>query len=134
MDFDQCLRELVEDLFATYRLGAVELDVDSEPVHCDVDQAIHCCLLINELVTNALKHAFPAGGPGRVGMKMLSDGQVMLEVADDGVGFSAELDFRQTDSLGMQIAVSLVKNLGGQIEMSNAGGTTFKIVFSPLSS
>lgn len=136
VDFDEFLGELVEDLFETYRLGAVELDLDSEPVYCDVDQAIHCCLLINELVTNALKHAFPDGGPGRVrvGMKMLPDGQVMLEVADDGVGFPAGLDFRRTDSLGLQIVVSLVKNLAGQIDMASAGGTTFKVVFPPLSS
>jgi two-component sensor histidine kinase len=58
----------------------------------------------------------------------------MLEVADDGVGFPAGLDFRRTDSLGLQIVVSLVKNLAGQIDMASAGGTTFKVVFPPLSS
>lgn len=136
VDFHSFLRELVEDLLETYRLGKVNLVVESESIYFDVDQSIHCCLLINELVTNALKHAFPDGVEGtvRVAMQVLPDGRVMLEIADDGVGFPAELDFRQTESMGLQIAVSLVKNLEGQIEMHCENGTTFQIVFSPQSS
>lgn len=131
VDFEAFLRELVEDLVDTYRVGSIDLEIDSEAVYLDVDKSIHCCLLLNELVANTLKHAFPSGGPGvvRVVLKALAEGRVLLEVADNGVGFPAGLDFRQTDSLGLQIAVSLVKNLEGEIDMSREGGTAFTIEF-----
>ncbi len=136
VEFDVFLRVLVEDLLDTYRLGTVELIIDTESVYFDVDQSIHCCLLINELVTNALKHAFPDGGAGtlRVGLRPRADGLVVLEIADDGVGFPAGLNFRETESMGLQIAISLVKNLQGQIELHRENGTLFQIVFSPQSS
>jgi len=136
VDFDSFLHELVEDLSETYRMGAVNLVVESESVFFDVEQSINCCLLINELVTNAMKHAFSKGSTGtvRVGLKMRPDGLVMLEIADDGVGFPADLDFRQTESMGMQIAISLVKNLEGQIELIREGGTSFRIAFALQSS
>ncbi len=136
VEFDVFLRVLVEDLLDTYRLGTVELIIDTESVYFDVDQSIHCCLLINELVTNALKHAFPDGGAGtlRVGLRPRADGLVVLEIAEDGVGFPAGLNFRETESMGLQIAISLVKNLQGQIELHRENGTLFQIVFSPQSS
>ena len=135
VDFDSFLCELVEDLLETYRLGAVDLVIESESIYFDVDQSIHCCLLINELVTNALKHAFPNGGAGtiRVGLKLQPDGLVLLEIADDGVGFPADFDIRRTESMGLQIAVSLVKNMQGQIEMQHKNGALFQVVFSPQS-
>ncbi len=110
--------------------------MNADSVLFDVEQSINCCLLINELVTNAMKHAFSKGSTGtvRVGLKMRPDGLVMLEIADDGVGSPADIDFRQTESMGLQIAVSLVKNLEGQIELIREGGTSFQIAFALQSS
>ena len=83
-----------------------------------------------------MKHAFSKGSTGtvRVGLKMRPDGLLMLEIADDGVGSPADIDFRQTESMGLQIAVSLVKNLEGQIELIREGGTSFQIAFALQSS
>ena len=136
VDCDSFLRELVEGFSKTYSLGAVNLVVESESVFFDVEKSINCCLKITELVTNSTKHAFSKGSTGteRVGLKLRPDGLVVLEIADDRVGFPADLDFRQTESMGMQIAVSLVKNLEGQIELIREGGTSFQIAFAQQSS
>ncbi len=110
--------------------------MNADSVFFDVEQSINCSLLINGLVTNTMKHAFSKGSTGtvRVGLKMRPDGLVMLEIADDGVGSPADIDFRQTESMGLQIAVSLVKNLEGQIELIREGGTSFQIAFALQSS
>jgi Signal transduction histidine kinase len=99
----------------------------------DVDPAIHCGLIINELVSNSLKHAFPRGKRGEIQIALSSDTdkKLTLVVGDNGIGFPKDLDFQNTESLGLQVVVTLVKKLKGTIELDRSSGTEFKIVFSP---
>ena len=134
VSFDQFIKGFVADLLGLYRADSVHLVVDCDPVEFDVDQSIYACMLINELIGNALKHAFAHNGQGTIWVRVQKEQEdrVMMEVADNGVGFPADLDFRQTGSLGLQVVVSLVQNLGGEIELKRENGTAFRIVFPPI--
>ena len=86
------------------------------------------------LVSNSLKHAFPDGRGGKVRVELRADdSQFILMVSDDGVGFPQDLDFRNTQSLGLQLVNNLsVAQLEGTIELDRSGGTAFKITFAEL--
>jgi two-component sensor histidine kinase len=101
-------------------------------VFLGVDTAIPCGLIINELVSNSLKHAFPAGRAGEIRIELWSDddGQFTLMVSDNGVGLPKDLDFRATQSLGLQLVHTLVEQLEGTIELDRSGETAFKITFT----
>jgi PAS domain S-box-containing protein len=132
IDFGDYVKSLVDDLLRMYNvpLGTVTITTDIENVQLGVDTAIHCALIINELVSNSLKYAFPDGRTGDVTVALQrANGVHTLTVADDGVGFPADLDFRATDSLGMQLVVMLVNQLDGTITLDRTKGTTFIITF-----
>jgi two-component sensor histidine kinase len=97
-----------------------------------MDTAIPCGLIINELASNSLKHAFSAGKGGEIRIDLHSDkdNQFTLIVSDNGVGFPEGLDFRDTKSLGLQLVNTLVDQLGGTIELHSSGGTEFNLAFS----
>jgi two-component sensor histidine kinase len=97
----------------------------------DIDSAIPCGLLINELLTNSIKYAFPDGREGNIIIKMLiKDGCYVLSVEDDGIGFPEEIDFRNPNTLGLQIVQTLTQQLDGKIELETNGVTRFKISFN----
>jgi two-component sensor histidine kinase len=111
---------------------AVTITTDIEDVRFGVDIAMPCALILNELVSNCLKYAFPDGRVGEVIVGMqYADGTYTLTVADNGVGFPADVDFRATGSLGMQLVTALVDQLDGTIDMNRENGTSFVISFSP---
>jgi PAS domain S-box-containing protein len=133
IDFAAYIRSLVTHLFSSYRLrsGGIALELGIDDVSLGLDTAIPCGLIVNELVSNALKHAFPEGTEGRVRIDVqLENGRFILSVSDDGLGFPADLDFRNTESLGLQLVIMLVEQLEGEIELDNKGGTTFRIAFA----
>ena len=96
-----------------------------------IDTAVPCGLILNELVSNALKHAFPDGRAGEIRVELTADDErrVALTVGDNGVGFPGDLDWRSTTSLGLQLVHTLVGQLEGSVEMHSNGGTKFKIQF-----
>ena len=110
----------------------VGLELDIEPLNLPVDRAIPCGLILNELITNALKHAFPEGRVGKVTVHMhrRSHGEVMLSVADDGVGLPDRLGERAKKSLGMQLITTLVEQINGRVDFFGGNGTTCQIRFS----
>jgi two-component sensor histidine kinase len=112
----------------------IRLHLDLEEANFDINTAIPCGLIVNELVSNILKHAFPVGQKGEVRIVLArADGnKFMLVVQDDGIGFPENLDFRKSETLGMQIVTMLVQQLDGTIELEREEGTTFKIVFEEL--
>jgi two-component sensor histidine kinase len=102
-----------------------------ESIALDVNVGIPCGLIVNELVSNCLKYAFPDERKGivRVGIKDDNEGNHILTIADNGIGFPEAVDFRSTTSLGLQLVNVLTDQIGGGIVLSNVGGTKFTITF-----
>ena len=129
--FPGYVRELARGLMSTYSLGRpIALDVNIDPCSFDIDTAIPLALVLNELVTNSLKHGFPGERDGMVAIGLaVSDNSMTLTVSDDGIGFPSDLDFRNTGSLGMQLVITLVEQIEGTIELKEGPGTAFRIIF-----
>ena len=135
VDFVKYIRDLVNQLFSSYGVlpDAVTLKISMNDVHMDINAAIPCGLIINELISNALKHAFPAGRKGKISVALFTyeNRAFNLIVSDDGVGFPQAVSFPESKSLGLQLVKTLVQQMGGEIMHDRSGGTTFKIVFIP---
>jgi|CXWL01.1.fsa_nt_gi PAS domain S-box-containing protein len=114
--------------------GAVSLSLDLKPVEVDIDRAIPAALIVNELLSNSLKHAFPEGRAGevRLALDVDSAGLVRLCVSDTGVGLSPDFETRRTKSLGLQLVSDLSRQLGGDFEIDRTPETRFTVTF-PLS-
>ena len=118
----------------SYGLGLrdIRLKIDVEEVLLGVDTAIPCGVIVNELVANALKHAFPGGRTGEIIVTFNEvDGQYMMVFRDDGVGFREDLDINHTSSLGLTIVNALTGQLRGNIELVRNGGSEIRIT-SPV--
>ena len=103
-----------------------------EGVNFDITKAIPCGLIINELVSNSFKYAFPDDKEGEVGISIeYLNNEYIFIVKDNGIGFTPNIDFRNTDSLGMQLVNALIDQLHGKIELLRKKGTIFKINFPP---
>jgi PAS domain S-box-containing protein len=135
--FAKYARELAERVLiaAGNSNGAVGLHFELEDLSLRVEHAIPCALILNELVANALKHAFPNGAIGtiRVEFRQAPDHSVFLSVGDDGTGISRGLDLENLTSVGVQLVRTLVKQLEGRLEIIRAPGSNFRITF-PLES
>ena len=109
----------------------ISLAFDIWDIALDINKAIPCSLIINELVSNSLKYAFPNGGKGMIRIMMhRNDGQgFVLMISDNGVGLPEDTDFQNTGSLGLQLVNTLVSQLNGTIELGRNGGATFTILF-----
>ena len=133
MDFAEYVRSLAADLFSLLapESGRVQLDLDVGEVSLDLERAIPCGLVLNELVSNALEHAFPAGRRGTVRLSLRNEapGELRMTVGDDGVGLPAGLDCAHADSLGLQLVAALVGQLNGRLDVRRDGGTTFEVRF-----
>ena len=131
VDFSEYIHSLVYDLFQSYGTNpeAVKSDVRVEDVRMGIDTAIPCGLIVNELVSNSLKYAFPGDRSGTISIRLSPEGerQYRLIVQDDGVGIPKELDLAKTRSLGLQLVNRLVEQLDGSLELENGTGTTFTI-------
>jgi PAS domain S-box-containing protein len=133
VDMAEYTRSLVSDLRHSHIAedSAVELAVTIVDIPLGITEAIPCGLIINELVSNALKHAFPKGREGEITVHLLrrDASQITLTVSDNGVGLPEQTDFRKSPSLGLTLINSLVEQLNGTIELDRSGGTTFTITF-----
>jgi PAS domain S-box-containing protein len=132
LDFAEYVSDLVMDLFRTYGVNHTGLKIHTNiEAHLEIDTAIPCGLIINELISNVFKHAFPNGGEGdlSIEIKPVAPREYMLTVSDTGVGFAPGFDWRSTPTLGLKLVTDLVRQLDGSIEVDSGGGTTFRIVF-----
>jgi two-component sensor histidine kinase len=132
LDIGDYIRRLGNALLLSYPVGEsiITLDVDVGDVHIPVDEAAPCGLIINELVSNALKYAFVGRKRGKLSLSFHRTGnEYALRVADNGVGFPKGLDFRHTDSLGLQLVDALAQQLQGTLTMERRRGTTFTLTF-----
>jgi PAS domain S-box-containing protein len=136
INFAEYIRDLTVSLFHSYGVSstAIKRQITVDSALLDIDTAIPCGLIINELVSNSLKHAFPAdkGGEIRINLRSDNDKKYILTVSDNGVGFPKDLDFRNTESLGLRLVRALTNQLKGNIEIDSNGGTEFKIIFEEL--
>ena len=134
LDFATYARRLLHSIWGCYGAlaGDVRLNLDVAPVSLSTEAAEACGLIINELATNSLKHAFQgrAGGQVTVSLHRAHDGRAYLRVGDDGVGLPAGLDWRRSDLLGLRLVRLLAGQLNATVDMkSSAMGTEFRIVF-----
>ncbi|MGA9139581.1 MAG: histidine kinase N-terminal 7TM domain-containing protein [Methanocella sp.] len=134
IDFAEYVRSLTRHLARSYiSAPGIRMSVDIERVFLDIDTAIPCGLIINELVSNSLKYAFRDGRAGEVRVSLSQHGRAYtLVVSDDGVGLPPGLDFHNTASLGLQLVNTLVGQLEGTIELNAEKGTNYKITFAEI--
>jgi PAS domain S-box-containing protein len=131
IDVADYVRGLINHLFITFGVNkdTISLKVNIKNIFLNVDTAIPCGLIINELVSNSLKHAFPDGKKGEIKISMhpLNTNEVELVVSDNGVGMPEEMDLKNTSSLGLNLVSMLVEDqLHGEIKLDKKGGTTFR--------
>jgi two-component sensor histidine kinase len=136
VEIAEYLKGLAHDSFATYGVNPddIVLAVHTEDIPLGVDAAISCGLIVNELVSNSLKHAFPDRRKGRVEVSLHAAGtDVVLEVADNGVGFPANLDFHGASTLGLKLVAIFTEQVGGTIDLEREGGWTVFHLSPPAS-
>jgi PAS domain S-box-containing protein len=129
IDFSEYIRNLAASLLQSYgTLGErVRMSVQSDPIFLDVDAAIPCGLIINELVTNALKYAFPDPRTGTIALRISGeDGNMVLAVSDDGVGLPKGFDIEAAQTLGLRLVKILANQLRATLEITNGVGTNFR--------
>ncbi len=132
IDFDQYIKVLTKQLFRSFSNSGciIRTYIDSNNVKLTMTKAIPCGLIINELVSNSLKHAFKGRKEGEIKLTMNKTGEnYSLDYSDNGVGFPPDLDFRNTDSLGMQLIYALSNQLHGEITLSSINGTEIRLIF-----
>jgi PAS domain S-box-containing protein len=127
IDFDAYLKTLLEELFRSHRTPHIGRSLETDAQALPIDQAIPAGLIVNELVSNALEHAFPEGADGTVSVAYRADGgEAVLVVADDGRGADA-LD--SEDSLGLRLVRGLTRQLRGTLSTDTEDGVTVQVTF-----
>jgi PAS domain S-box-containing protein len=132
IDFSDYVKNLSTNLLHSYQIytNLVEIKYELSRVFLSLDQAIPCGLIVNELVSNALKHAFPDGKEGMILIKLMEENnKVHLCVKDNGVGMPNNFDIRHSETLGIQLVVSLAEQLDANLDIKSDGGTEYLITF-----
>jgi two-component sensor histidine kinase len=133
IDFGEYLESLTKNLIHTYglRVSDIRLDADIESICLGIDQAIPCGLIVNEIISNALKYAFPNKKDGMITLRLkLEDNEVLLGIGDNGIGLPNGFDYTQAESLGLQLVHTLIEQLDATIKLDNEGGTRYLITFA----
>lgn len=135
INFAQYIESLVDNL--SYLHGSkdrINLILEIEPMEINIESANPCGLIVNELISNALEHGFGDYGRGNIwlSLKTNSQGENVLTIRDDGVGFKDGLDLYSSDSLGLELVCTLVEQIDGKIELNKTNGTEIKITFAEL--
>ncbi|EKQ50691.1 MAG: PAS domain S-box [Methanobacterium sp. Maddingley MBC34] len=133
INFKEYLERLISSIFYSYEItGSIGSEIDIDDVNLSIDTAIPLGLIINELVTNSVKYAFPqCEGTITIKLKSLPE-QMELIVSDNGIGFPKNIDFQKPETLGLQLVKSLTKQLDGDITLDKSNGTEFRIIFNEL--
>jgi PAS domain S-box-containing protein len=132
VEIAEYLKGLANGLFTTYGVNPdeISLEIEAEDIPLGVDAAISCGLIVNELLSNSLKHAFTVGRKGRIHVALGRAGKgFVLDISDNGVGMPPELEFRNASTLGLKLVCIFAEQLGGTIELDPSGGTRFVIQF-----
>jgi PAS domain S-box-containing protein len=134
VDLKLYIEKLTRYLFEQFSTSPrrITLRTDLEENYLNIETAVPCCLIVNELVSNSLKHAFPSGdGEIRISFHKLN-GQYELIVQDNGIGLPPDFDLEKTLTLGLYLVNSLVNQIDGTLEIKSEGGVEFKVIFEEL--
>jgi len=134
IDFSDYVESMATRLLQTCRVNSNIVNFSShiEDVLFNIETAIPLGLIINELISNSMKHAFPEGRKGNIAVELTQNTKTeeyTLTVTDDGIGFSEEIDCQNTETFGMQLVDMLTEQLHGTVELDRSKGTSFKITF-----
>jgi two-component sensor histidine kinase len=134
IDFGEYTETVVKYLQHSYGIlhDKVKIKIDVQKTVMSIDSAIPAGLIINELVSNALKHAFPGERKGNIFINMAYDqfkSEYWLVIRDDGVGMVQDFDVKSSTSFGLKLVSTLVEQMGGQIELVSKGGCEYRITF-----
>jgi two-component sensor histidine kinase len=137
IDVGGYIKELVNGLFISYDMnpGKIRVNIDVENVSMGINSAIPCGLIINELISNSLKYAFPEGRSGEIRISYRSTGNSNFEliVGDNGVGLPVDMDVKKTESWGMRMVAILIENqLHGEFTINRDRGTEYHIKFKEV--
>jgi PAS domain S-box-containing protein len=134
IDFDEYIKRLTENLFLSFSISPdrIKTSIDTEKVSLDIDSAVPCGLIINEVVSNALKHAFGPDETGEISILFKRNGEkgIHLVISDNGRGLPPGFDPETADSLGMQLINALTSQLDGKMTFTGLKGTTFTLDFN----
>ncbi|MBU4313166.1 MAG: sensor histidine kinase, partial [Candidatus Omnitrophica bacterium] len=133
IDFDEYIKNLAQILFRSYKINRekIRLKLNIEKVELNIDKAIPCGLIINELLLNCLKHAFADGDEGEIEVSLLfvNGNEVVLTVSDSGTGIPEGMDSNNSGSLGLKIVNILTDQIDGKLDLDRSKGTRFQIRF-----
>jgi two-component sensor histidine kinase/AmiR/NasT family two-component response regulator len=136
LNFTQYIEDLVNKVSECYYVGqqGIQIHLNAEPIHLNIETANPCGLIINELIANAFEHAFPNHRKGDIWLSLHQeqDNNISLTIRDNGIGLPENFDFRNSESLGLQLVCTLVDQLEGTIEFEEVNGTSFQITFTEL--
>lgn len=135
INFTEYINSLVNGIFFSHNIMKEQIKpvIKIKDIRLNIETAIPCGLIINELVSNSIKHAFPNGKTGTVYISLQSKDEVYkLSVKDDGIGLPEDLDLKKTASLGLQLVNNLIKQIDGDIQIIRNQGTEFDITFKEL--
>ncbi|HSA16067.1 MAG TPA: sensor histidine kinase, partial [Spirochaetota bacterium] len=129
------ISDVVEDLFFVYSVNKelISTSINVSDIYLGVDLAIPCALIINEAATNSIKHAFPEGRKGVIGIDFIrgDDGLYSLTIKDDGIGLGDDALGGRMGSLGMDLIKGLAVQIKGKLDVLSESGTSIRIVFPP---
>lgn len=133
IEFYDYIKNLVNSLYSSYGISIerVKPEIEFRSIYLDIDTAIPCGLIINELISNCLKYAFPDLRKGKIciDLKELNESDYVLIIRDDGIGIPESVDFGNTNSLGLKLVKILSEQLGGTVELIRNNGSEFRISF-----
>ncbi|MCX6290884.1 MAG: PAS domain-containing protein [Bacteroidetes bacterium] len=133
INFREYVEKLNQFLFQSYgdKTDRVKLVIEADDVAFDMDTAMPCGLLINEIVSNSLKYAFPGDRTGeiKIELKKLPEQKIRMSISDDGAGLPENFDVEHAESLGMQLITALANQLDGELQVSREKGTKFSVFF-----
>jgi len=134
IDFPEYIRQLASHLFHSYGVppDRIHLRTDLDKLYLNLDAAVPCGLIINELVSNSLKYAFPDGRPGEIHIELREreDHTASLIVEDNGIGLRTDVDWTTARSLGLRLVRSLAEQLGATMRLQSEAGTKVELTFS----
>jgi two-component sensor histidine kinase len=135
IDFSSYLHSLVTNLIATFSSfhGKIDLSTDMDTVDLSIDQAIPCGLIVNELLTNAVKYAFVNREEGQIKLSLKKlEHSIRIIISDNGTGLPGNIDIKNTETLGLQLVHMLITQLGGEIDVERKNGTSFIVTFDMI--